>query len=223
MKVQYNIVRKKGLKNISLRVNNNKEVVVTASTLTPTKTIENFVQKKQSWIEKRVNYINTLYLPLEDKNSYMLLGKVKTLEVAKGKKALHLKEDKFLLINPTKPTDAVIKKMIDTWYKEYAFNLYRTLVDKWVEKLNLIKELPITIVNFPKRLGSCSIKGELKFSIRSLILPIEIVDYLALHEVAHTLYFNHGQEFKALLSKELPNWKTLQQEMSRYQLLLQSF
>jgi predicted metal-dependent hydrolase len=93
MKVQYNIVRKKGLKNISLRVNNNKEVVVTASTLTPTKTIENFVQKKQSWIEKRVNYINTLYLPLEDKNSYMLLGKVKTLEVAKGKKALHLKED----------------------------------------------------------------------------------------------------------------------------------
>lgn len=60
------------------------------------------------------------------------------------------------------------------------------------------------ITNF----GSCSSKGNINISFRVLFAPIEVLDYVIIHELAHLKEHNHSKAFWALVEKIVPNYKT---------------
>ncbi|MDR1342460.1 MAG: M48 family metallopeptidase [Prevotellaceae bacterium] len=57
----------------------------------------------------------------------------------------------------------------------------------------------ISIKNIHSRWGSCSVQNNLNFSIYLMHLPDDLVDYVILHELCHTVHKNHGPKFWALL------------------------
>jgi predicted metal-dependent hydrolase len=38
-------------------------------------------------------------------------------------------------------------------------------------------------------------------------VPRALAEYVVLHELAHLLVFNHGKEFKALMTAHMPDWR----------------
>ncbi|MFP4665078.1 MAG: M48 family metallopeptidase [Bacteroidales bacterium] len=57
----------------------------------------------------------------------------------------------------------------------------------------------VRITSAKTRWGSCSSKNKLNFSLYLMMLPDELIDYIILHELAHTVHKNHGPHFYALL------------------------
>lgn len=55
--------------------------------------------------------------------------------------------------------------------------------------------------------GSCSRDGRLSINLRLVFMPQEILDYVIVHELAHTKYRSHGPRFWALVEKVLPDHK----------------
>lgn len=51
------------------------------------------------------------------------------------------------------------------------------------------------------RWGSCSAQGSINLSYYLVLLPSRLVDYVLLHELAHTREMNHGEGFWALLDR----------------------
>lgn len=49
------------------------------------------------------------------------------------------------------------------------------------------------------RWGSCSRQKSINFSFYLLLLPENLIDYVILHELAHTVEMNHGERFWRLL------------------------
>jgi predicted metal-dependent hydrolase len=57
----------------------------------------------------------------------------------------------------------------------------------------------ITIRHLTSRWGSCDSGRNIKISLFIMQLPSELVDYVLLHELAHTRHLNHGAGFWELL------------------------
>lgn len=65
----------------------------------------------------------------------------------------------------------------------------------------------IKITSAEKRFGSCSARDSLCFSYRLMLYPMEAVDYVVVHELAHIRHKNHGKQFYELVAQVMPDYK----------------
>jgi len=57
------------------------------------------------------------------------------------------------------------------------------------------------------RFGSCSAKNSISYSCYLMDYPMEAVDYVVVHELAHIRHKNHGKEFYRLVEQYLPDYR----------------
>lgn len=90
------------------------------------------------------------------------------------------------------------------------------LVEKWARAMG-VSPTGITITAAATRWGSCSAKGRLSFSVRTLLLPEECVEYVVVHELAHLKEHNHGEGFYREVARVLPDWKSRVEKVKAYE------
>ncbi len=92
------------------------------------------------------------------------------------------------------------------WYKQQA----RLLLSERVLALATeygFKYRKIRISSARTRWGSCSSLGTLSFTYRLVMAPLQVVDYVVLHELVHTQVGNHSRTFWDRLGKLMPDYK----------------
>jgi len=65
------------------------------------------------------------------------------------------------------------------------------------------------------RWGSCSPSGTISLNACLLFQPPAVVDYLLIHELAHTQYLNHSGRFWRLVARHEPRWRELDAALTR--------
>ncbi len=71
----------------------------------------------------------------------------------------------------------------------------------WLAREYGFKFNRVFIKNLKSRWGSCSGKNNINLNLHLMRLPDELIDYVLLHELCHTVEKNHGKDFWALLDK----------------------
>ncbi len=94
------------------------------------------------------------------------------------------------------------------WYKLHALQVISDRVSFYarLHKLNYQK---IRISSARTRWGSCSARGTLSFSWKLIMAPIEIIDYVVVHELVHTQIKNHSRTFWSRMEALMPGYKPL--------------
>ena len=87
-----------------------------------------------------------------------------------------------------------------------ARELLSTLADEQAERIGVTYER-IRIGAQRTLWGSCSARGTLSFNWRLLLTPLEVVDYVVVHELCHLRVPNHSARFWALVEQHRPSWR----------------
>jgi len=86
----------------------------------------------------------------------------------------------------------------------------------WLERLSREENLPygrLLVRNQKTRWGSCSCRGTISLNQKLLFLPPDLVRYVLLHELCHTVHLDHSQRFWALLRSREPSTGRLDAEL----------
>ena len=225
-KVQYTVIRSRRRRRLALKVTDAGAVEVRASHTVSRKDIDMFVGAHRKWIEKHLDAVMQLPLPVgthfwTDGDRFLFLGSVLTLRIVStiGRKTICTRTEDTLEVHcPALAGPAAVRRAIIAWYRKEGLALYEELVSHWAATIGVPEVTGTDITQFPRRWGSCTRKGKLSFALRSLMLPKPLVEYLALHEVAHLVHFNHGTQFRALLDTHMSDWKDRQYHMNRLRL-----
>lgn len=76
----------------------------------------------------------------------------------------------------------------------------------------------VRVKDMKTRWGSCSYEKHLNFHYRLLFLPIELADYVIIHELCHLVHLNHAKSFWDLVAQAVPDYKKRRRELRRYRL-----
>lgn len=78
----------------------------------------------------------------------------------------------------------------------------------------------ISIKRMRSRWGSCSRLKNLNFHYRLFFLPLELADYVIIHELCHLQEMNHSKEFWSLVAKTCPDYRVRRRVLRFYSNLL---
>lgn len=65
------------------------------------------------------------------------------------------------------------------------------------------------------RWGSCNFRqSSIRLNSELAKKPIELVEYVIAHEMAHLIVPNHGPQFVSIMDRVMPAWKYLRDELN---------
>jgi predicted metal-dependent hydrolase len=221
--MEYNvIIYKKNIKNVILKVKHNGIVTLSVPKKTPNSFIEIFLNSKKEWILKNLEKIKKNSTKAVDKSykngdNIEYLGKIYILEIFKSSSNKICVEDKYFKIYTTKEINKKnIEAIIYKWYKDRALEIFKISLNKYS---NLIGEkfIDFKIRKMKRRWGSCRfVQRIITLNIELIKKPIECIDYVSLHEVAHLKHPHHKKEFWDFISIYMPDWKLRKERLDKY-------
>lgn len=72
---------------------------------------------------------------------------------------------------------------------------------------------PLRLSSARTRWGSCSHRGGIALNWRLVLMPLQVVDYVVCHELAHLKEMNHSPRFWSVVEQLCPDWQALRREL----------
>lgn len=66
------------------------------------------------------------------------------------------------------------------------------------------------------RWGSCSKLRNINLSVKLFFVPIDLMEYVVVHELAHLIEMNHSKRFWKLVEKVMPDYKEKRKMLKKY-------
>lgn len=180
-----------------------------------------FLDSKKEWILKTLEYyerVRSNYVEANLKSGTIsFLGKRYNLQITKDIAPSVIVSDNLSKITFHVTDRRKYKDDLKQWYFEQT----RRIVS---ERLDLIRKrnssLPaynkVSIKNQRSRWASCSENGNLNFNLILAALPIEIIDYVIIHELAHLIELNHSKDFWNIVKMTDPEFQTHRKLLHKY-------
>lgn len=90
--------------------------------------------------------------------------------------------------------------------KKQARKIIPERVEFWSKKIGVTYGR-IAIRLQSSRWGSCAQNGNLNFNCLLVLMPLEVLDSVVVHELCHRRHMNHSREFYAEIDRVFPNYK----------------
>jgi len=198
---------KSNRKTIAIKPTENGTIIVKAPKKATNKLIIDVIEQHKDRILEKLKELEKIkeinFKQFVAGEEFLYIGKAYKLYIVENLETPLKFQDGFYLSKDYKNQRREI--FID-WYKKQAKIIIPNRVKYWAEKCGYsIKKVGITNAN--KQWGSCSAKGNLNFSWRLILAPLEVIDYVIVHKLSHLKELNHSKNFWNEFKKCMPEYK----------------
>ena len=176
--IEIRVLRKITNRHTYLRVKDCSLLEISTNIFFTKNDAKNLINKKIKWIE---NSLKRLEKKALDSNKYSFLGEKYDLDMN--------------------------SKQLDEFYRKKSKEIIPILVEKYSQKMNLFP----TSIKYRKNKntwGSCNYKNGLNFNIYLCKFPINVIEYVVIHELAHIKHKNHSKFFWSLVEEYCSDYKS---------------
>lgn len=216
--MEYKLIRSKR-KSLTISITNG-EITVKAPLKTPMSHIEAFIGEKSNWIERKI---------AEQKRKTDLLSNVIAgecvlyhgafLKAVSSADHKRIKIDGEYIFIPEKYKDrTAADKALTAFLKRLAENELNILLADVSARTGL-GYASFALTNARTKWGSCDGKCNIRLNWRLIMLDAELVEYVLIHELAHTVYHDHSKSFWAEVAKFMPRYNTAKKRLKTYSVL----
>lgn len=182
--------------------------------------IARFVRTKFAWIKRQREVFDVQPRQTERQHvsgeTLYVLGKQYYLTVHYGCKgnSLVLDGDSAILTIREGSTTKQRDSWMNEWYRAILKEQVERLLPKWEQETGLYPTAWQTKY-MTTRWGTCNTKtGKIWLNLQLAKKPIECLEYIILHELAHLKVRNHGKEFIAILDESMPYWREIRKRLN---------
>lgn len=216
--IPYLLIRAAGAKAVKITVELEHGVEVTIPAELDEAQINAVLRKKAPWILEKLHALEQIALPTSPKEfisgeKFSLLGYAHMLvleERAERKPFVVMRGGQLIVTVMPGLTlwdrRALVRDTLQRWYMRQAEQKLPQQIALYATKLNVYPE-KVVVRDLDKRWGSCTPRGTITLNWRLVMAPIQIVDYIAVHELCHLRVPNHSPEFWGLMRMVLPDYE----------------
>lgn len=221
IEIEFIIIRKIRLKHKYIEINKNG-IFVKVNKSTSIKDIKEMMIKKSKWILKKIElFKERKYNKIENDSKLYYLGKKYQIQIVSGnykKIIIDLKDSIFYIFTPLTYTKIEMENSIKSFYKQNAIQQILPIVENW-SKVMKVTPTKVSFRYAKKRWGSCSNKNRISLNFNLMKLPLSLIEYVVVHELAHIKHHNHSKDFWQFIEKYMNDYKFREKDIRDYEKL----
>jgi predicted metal-dependent hydrolase len=219
-KYEFKIIRS-NRKTIGIIVNADQELLVRSPKRTSIRKIKSLLTKKEDWILKKLAKMAEIKDPPKAKEfingeNLLYLGREYKLKLIAGSDLnelkVNLEQDRIKvyypaeLENDNEKRKAAVRDQLISWFRSQANLKINELINDYKKHLD-VEPNNVVIKKQRKRWGSCSSKQNLNFNWKIVMAPLEIIEYLVVHELVHLIHPNHSKDYWQTVAEIIPDYE----------------
>ena len=198
-----------GRKTYGMEINKKGELIVRVPNRASDKAIHKMLDKKKKWILSKQELVRKRCeqkRPREfaEGEEFLYLGNNYKLYVLdRNRTHIHFKDNCFVLSR-----DAIerAESIFTRWYRQQAHKIFLERTKHYSSAAG-IRYNRISIKDTRTRWGSCSGRDNLNFNWHLVMAPLNIIDYVVVHELSHIEEKNHSKKFWDKVISIMPDYK----------------
>lgn len=222
MQIQYSI-RYSDRRTLSIIVERDRSVVVRAPFNTAVEVIEREIGKRKFMLFQKINHPQKYERPKPRKEfvsgeSLLYLGKHYKMEVVQNGPHEVQFDHKFYI---SKSHQKKAHRLLRDWYIMRAEEKIVPKIKFHAKNLG-VKYKAIRILDLKYRWGSCTPKDNINFNWRLIKAPMNVINYVIVHELTHLIESNHTDKFWNIVSIQQPDYLKAKKWLKEHGQLLET-
>ena len=125
-----------------------------------------------------------------------------------GKDRVRFETDK-ICIYVKEQDDEAIRAALSRFYYQQCKSLVQARI-RFYQPQFKVKPHAVSIVGDERNWGTCDSNRALTFNWKLAMAPVEVIDYVVVHEMCHMVHMNHDRSFWRLVGKLVPDYEKKQ-------------
>jgi hypothetical protein len=214
--ITYTLRRSSKRRSIGLRIDD-RGLTVSVPLRASEKWLHSVLQDKARWVVEKLDGWE-MRKPEEvlwqDGEQIDYLGELLTLRVVSGLFATpaHRRGSNLWVFVADGSEAAHIEKAVSHWYRQEAERIFAERIAQYTPLLKVTPRM-IKISSTKTQWGCCTARGTVHLNVQLIKLPLRLVDYVVVHELAHLREMNHSAAFWDVVGSVCPTFALLRKEL----------
>ena len=217
--VSYTLKRSSKRRSIGLQIND-QGLTVSMPLRATEKWLHSVLQEKAQWVVDKLDSWQSKKAPIQhwaDGEPILFRGESFILRVVPGlfNAPAQLTVNELIIHVVDAGNHSAIKKAVMQWYKREAERVFEECVAHFAPLMK-VSPREVKLTSARTQWGSCTSRGVVRLNWQLVTMPLHLIDFVVVHELAHLLEMNHSAAFWSVVEGVCPDYAKMRGELRKW-------